>query len=370
MKAGWTFFRLELKRYGKRMPVILGESILFGLLILTFGLFAVKYIYGEQAIGKIRVGIVSMEDEELSGMLVKFIGSMDSMEQSCSFELMDEAKARKELEDGTIYAAIILPEGMIDGILNGKNIPAKVLFATTYSTMETEVFRELLDAGSRLLTVAQAGIYAADELCLELEHQEWLRETEDYLNEAYLAYALNRKAVFKLEEVNATGRYSLIQYYGAALLLVFLSFAGLIMGRKAEGTENLLREIMSARGYHKIWQFLTDVFAFAAMFAMMGIVTGSTFMFLTGHGAEFSVNILNWIRLLLIFFSMGIFIRVLIGITGNKAAGIGVSFLLLLIMMAAAGLFLPSSFLPVFMEKAGKYVPYRMWLEAILKMMG
>lgn len=367
MRTGWTFFRLEFKRYFKAVPIILLESLLFGVLIFSFGTFAVRYVYGDRAIGTIRVGIVSEEDEELSRMLVKFVSSMDSMEESCSFELMDEVKVRRELKDGSIYAAIILPEGMIDGIMSGENIPATVLFSESYSQMETEVFRELANAGSRLLTAAQAGIYAADDLCLKLERQEWIQETEDYLNKAYLDYARSRTSVFKLEEINAAGSCSLIQYYSISLFLVFLSFAGLIMRRFGGGRERGLCGILSARGYSKIRQFAADTLAFSTVFALLGGITGVLFWYLAGSDIGFHIAPADLPGLFFLCLSMGIFIRVLTGITGNNAAGLGVSFLILLIMMTAAGLFIPQAFLPESMERIGKYLPYKIWFEAVLK---
>lgn len=371
MKAGRTFFRLELKKYSKAIPAILLESFLFGLLILSFGFFAIKYVNGGQTIGKIKVGIVSMEDEKLSRLLVDFAGSMDSMEESCSFELMEESAAYKGLENGSIYAVIIIPEGMIDGIMNGQNIPATVLFSTAHSRMETEIFTELAEAGNRLLRTAQAGIYAADALCLEMEHQDWLRETEDYLNRTYLQYALNRKAVFKLMEVQATGNYSLLQYYSVALLLIFLSFAGLTMGRLSESRQTAFNKIISARGLHRVWQAFLDIMAYAVVFTVFSMVLAVLFLqFMAAKAGTGIIGARGIIGLLFVFFSMGLFIRILLGITGNETAGLGVSFFLLMVMMVCSGLFLPQAFLPSFMEKTGKYLPYRIWLEAAMKMLG
>lgn len=373
MKAEWVFFQLELKRYGKRIPVIFMESLLFAFLILAFGFFAVRYVYGDRVIEKINVGIVSSENEEVSRMLVKFVSSMDSMEESCSFELMEEETARQRLADGSIYAAVILPEGMIESIMNGQNIPATVLFSTAYSRMETEVFKELAATGSRLLTTAQAGIYAADEMCLEQKRYDGIEKTEDYLNRAYLEYALNRTAVFKLEETDAAGGRSLVQYYGAALLLVFLSFAGLVMGKAAEGTKTALGGIMAARGCKRGRQMIADTLAFAVIFMLFAMAAGVPLLWIIGKNTGFQMETGDIFLLFTIFFTMGIFIRALIFITGNKTAGLGVSFLILLMMMIASGLFLPKAFLPEIlfngMKNAREYLPYRIWLKAIFTIM-
>ena len=368
MRAGGTFFRLEMKRYAKAVPIVFLESILFGIMILVFGIFASKYVYGEQAIGKIKVGIVSIEDEKLSGMLVDFVSSMDSMKESCSFEMMDEAAAYEGLKNGSIYAAVILPEGLIDGIMNGQNIPAKVVFGTSHSRMETDVFSELAKAGGRLLATAQAGIYAADELCILSEHGDWIGETEDYLNRAYLQYALNRDRVFDAVEVQATGNYSLLQYYCSALLLVFLSFIGLTLAGFSNGTRTAVCRIMEAKGFARGWQLFLDVFAYTMIFTLSGMVPAVLFLQGTAQKTGFTIMSFSGIAgTLMVLFAMGLLIRLLVMITGSHTAGLGVSFLVLLILMIGSGLFIPQAFLPPIAERVGNYLPYRFFHEMLLK---
>lgn len=368
MRAGGTFFRLEFKRYAKAVPLVFLESILFGILLLVFGMFASKYMYDGQAVGKIKVGIVSMGEEKLSGMLVDFVSSMDSVKESCSFEMMDEAAAYEALKNGSIYAAVILPEGLIDGIMNGQNIPAKVVFAASHSRMETGVFRELAEAGGRLLSAAQAGIYAADELCVMSGHREWIGETEDYLNRAYLQYALNRDRVFKLVEVQATGNYSLLQYYCSALLLVFLSFTGLALAGFSTGTGTAVCRIMEAKGFAKGWQLFLDVFAYTVVFALSGMVPAILFLQGTARKAGFTVMSLSGISgVFMVLFFMGLLLRLVVMLTGNHIAGLGVSFLLLLLLMTASGFFIPRVFLPPAVERVGSCLPYHFFHEMLLK---
>lgn len=368
MRAGGTFFKLEIKRYAKAVPIVFLESILFGILIFAFGIFASKYVYGGQTIGKITVGIVSMEDEKLSGMLVDFVGSMDSMKESCSFEMMDEATAYEGLKNGSIYAAVILPEGLIDGIMNGQNIPAKVVFGDSHSRMETDVFREFAQAGSRLLTTAQAGIYAADELCLSMEHREWTSETEDYLNRECLQYALNRDRVFNLVEVQATGNYNLLQYYCSALLLVFLSFTGLTLARFSDNRRTAVCRIMEAKGFSRSWQLFLDIFAYATVFALSGMVLSVLFLQGTAKKTGFTVMSFSGIcGVFMVLFAMGLLIRLLVMITGNHTAGLGASFLILLMLMTGSGLFIPQAFLPPMVERVGNYLPYHFLHQMLLK---
>lgn len=365
MKAEWIFFKCNCKKYGKAVPVILAESILFGLLLLAFGAFATKAVYGEKSIGEIKVGIVSEEEDTLTGMLVKFIGGMDSMENA-SFTVMEEEEAYEALEKGNIYAAVIVPKGMLEGILNGNNIPAKIVFSTAFSQMETEVFREMANAGGRLLSTAQAGIYASDGLCRELGMEDSIQETEDYLNQAYLDYALNRTAVFKLQEVNAAGKVSIVQYYGAALLFIFMSFAGIMLGRSFRICADAFSGVMKAGGLSEGKQYLLDTMAFMLVFALLGILPAGLLGFVyfsqgAGNIPEMSGIFLLFLTLL----SLGSFIKMTVGLTGNKAGGLGAAFLLLTALMFGAGLFLPQAFLPLWLEKLGGLSPYRIWLKAV-----
>lgn len=369
MKAEWIFFKCNWKKYGKTVPVILAESILFGLILLSFGIFATKAVYGEKSIGQIKVGIVSNEESALTGMLVKFIRGMDSMENA-SFTIMEEKEAYEALEKGSIYAAVIVPEGMIEGILNGNNIPVKVVFSTAFSQMETEVFREMVNAEGRLLSTAQAGIYAADELCRELGEKEKIRESEEYLNEAYLEYALNRTAVFKKQEINAAGKVNLKQYYGAALILIFLSFAGMMLGRSFRIRSDSFSEIMKAGGISEGKQYLLDTAAYMMVFALLGMLFACPLLWVAFlKGTENIPQITEILVLFLEFLSLGSFIKMTIELTGNKAGGLGASFFLLTVLMFGAGLFLPPSFLPLWLEKTGNFSPYKFWLEGIFTVM-
>lgn len=367
MRAGWVLFISELKKYGKAIPTLLLESTFFAVLLLAFGYYAASAIYGEKAIGEIKVGIVSEEKEQLTDMLVGFAGSMDSTEGICRMERMSEEAAGKALLEGTVYAVIFLPEGIVESIMNGQNLPAKVVFSESYSRMEAEVFRQFADAGTGLLQTAQAGIYASDALCTIRGEKEKIEETENWLNRAYLEYALTRQAVFKLQEVNATGKASPLQYYGTAVLFMFLSFSGLILGRHAKTKEDALSGILRAGGCGSISQYLAEHFAFTAVFCLFATAVSVPFLFFLrkAEGKPF-FGIKEGMVLLLVLAAMGMLLRSLIELTGSSTGGLGVLFAVLLLGMLLSGLFVPSAFLPEGLAEMGKLIPYTLFRESIL----
>lgn len=367
MKTKLLFFIFEWKQYIKMIPLVLMQSILFGIIILSLGVYAAQAVYGETVIGQIRVGIVSEEENRLSEMLTGFVQSMESVKDNCSFQLMTREEAESSLEQGEIYAAIMVPKGMLEGILNGNNIPAQVLINHSFSQMEAEVFMELTEAGSRLLGTAQAGIYASDDLLRKAGRQDLIQETEEELNAAYLKYAMNRNAIFKITQVNAVKNGNIVEYYCAALLFAFLSFTGLSMGKLATVQPQSIHRILNAKKLGMAWQYVIEAGAYSAAFAVLGtgasILTG--IVCLNRESSTFSLSG-SWGLLFFIWFGTGVFIRMLIQITGKTPGGLGISFIILITLMLGSGIFIPQAFLPEWFAKAGNIMPYKIWLEGLL----
>lgn len=367
MYCRWTLFLLNIKKFIRMLPTIVLETLLFGLILLGIGAYATKAIYGEKAVNEIRVGVVAQGEDKAADMLVRFIGSMDSIRDTIFFTLLSsEQEAREKLASGEIYAAILVPEGIIDSVLSGENIPAAILLDNSYSEMETAVFEEFTRAGARLLTTAQAGIYAADAFCVEKGRKDQIKPTEEYLNAAYLSYALERASLLKETEVEAAGGLNLTDYYTIALLLAFLSFAGLSFGRYMQVENGEREKLLGSRGIGNGQRYCIEATAFSVVFALLGMaVCTSIGLLIINRSNSFFKPDAQWLFLLALWFVVGTFIRMLIQIVGNRTGGIGIGFVVLMAIMTAAGVFIPSAFLPLWIEKAGAYVPYRMWMESM-----
>ena len=354
MYAGWMLFRLEIKKFIAMLPVILAETVLTGLILLGIGFCASKAVYGEKAVDEIRVGIVTYGEDSLTEMLIGFVESMDSVKDTASFVRLSEEKAREELAAGELAAAILVPEGIVDSVNSGENIPATILLADDYSRVETEVFAQFTKTGAKLLTVAQAGIYAADALCMEEGCPERIPESEDYLNRQYLDYAMGRSGLFKEVEVSAAAGISLAEYYKISLLLAFLSFAGFSFGKSMEVQSGDREKVLMTRGMGAGKRYLIETAAFSCVFALLGTILGSLLTAAAG-----------WLWMGLVWFTMGTFLRALFQMTGNHTGGFLLCFGILMALMLTAGVFIPTAFLPLWVEKFGQIIPYKSWMEIL-----
>lgn len=357
--------KLHSKRYLKLAPAIFLETLLFAVIVSGIGICASKILYQDKAIGEIRIGVVAPEDE-MTDLLLTFVESMDSMKDTVSFRLLSREEASKQLKSGEIYGAVIIPEGLVDGILSGENVPARILIGNSHGRAETEVFVQLARAGSKLLTTAQAGIYAADQLCREMGREDLVSQSEDYLNQMYLKYALGRSSLLKEREVDALAGSSLTDYYGVSLFLAFLSFVGVSFGKVMQIRPGEREYILQARGVRTVGRYLIETAAFAGVFALLGSLLGvPAALWLSGRAGSMFRFSACWLMVVGICISIGAFLRMLFQVIGNSAGEMGMVFVLLLAGMAVSGIFIPQAFLPVWAERIGNCLPYKIWMEGL-----
>lgn len=367
MKAGLLFVRLQMKKFIKKIPAIVLESLVFLLLLLVFGKYATEALYENEAVRKMKIGVVSGEDTQMTSLLLSFVETMESFEESILFEQMEETQAKEAVKEGEIYAAVFLQEGVLEGILNGTNTPAKIVLGHAYSRMETAVFEEVAEAGSRLLSVAQAGIYAADEFCINTGAADLVEEAEMQLNRAYLEYALGRDSIFKMQEVTATGKVGTAAYYGISLVLVFLSFVGMILGRYITAKRSAFSELLATKGVSFCCQYLAESIAFSGVFALLGMFfLGPTLAFVMYIENRMNLSITGMFFLFFGIFVMGSFLHLLIEILGNETGGLLMSLGVQFFMAYAGGLLLPAAFLPKAVESIGTFLPHTIWFQSVL----
>ena len=365
MYFGWTLLKLHSKRYLKLVPAIFLETLLFAVVVLGIGFCASKTLYQGKATSEIRIGVVAPENE-MTELLLNFVESMDSMKDTVSFRLLSQEEAREQLKNGEIYGAVIIPDGLLEGILSGENIPARILIGNSHGRVETEVFVQLAGAGSKLLTTAQAGIYAADQLCREMGREDLIGQSEDYLNQAYLKYALGRSSLLREREVDAMAGSSLTDYYGVSLFLAFLTFVGVSFGKTMQIRPGEREYILQARGVRTAGRYFIETAAFAGVFALLGGLVGmpEALWLSQRAGSTFRFSVC-WLMILAVCISVGVFLRMLFQIIGNSAGGTGIVFVFLLTSMTISGIFIPQAFLPVWAERIGNCLPYKVWMEGL-----
>ena len=240
------FWKLEIKRALGRLPQLLAGVVVLLFLAGTTALFASRALYGEQASGRIPVGVVLPEEELLAKKALSMIASLDSVNSLCDFLYLDRAGAMEGLKAGELSAVMDVPEGLVRGIMEGTNVPIRIIFPQE-AGVESRIFQELTDAGAGTLSAAQAGIYAGNQLCRTYGLESRIPLLEADLNRIFLSYSLPREDYFRHSLVNATGDLTTAAFYAAsAYVLVLLLGAVPVSGYLLPSPVVLARKLRMA----------------------------------------------------------------------------------------------------------------------------
>lgn len=264
MKKFCIYQFLQIKRALKLLPAVLAVSLLFGALAAGAAYGGAKLLYQDRAAGRIVVAVVTDAEDTMGQMALSMLGSMDSVESICDFVETTEPEAREGLKEGRYYAALLIPPGMVEGIMDGTNTPVRVLLSGQ-GGLETLLLKQLTESGARMLGASQAGIYAADFYCGEQGMEELIPQVEVFLNKVYLDYAMNRDGWFGKRTVSALGEMDLPGYYGTTALALLLFLMGIPCAafscRESLALENKLR----AEGIGPAAQLLVKILAAAVL---------------------------------------------------------------------------------------------------------
>ena len=120
---------MELKKTAKLLPAMLAQIILLisVLAMVVFG--SVKSMGWEALSVHAEIAVVVGEDSTLmTGMLLRYVENMESVSQFCDFRQTTEQEGFALLEKGEVTALVVLPEGLLEGIMNGTNPVVEIYF--------------------------------------------------------------------------------------------------------------------------------------------------------------------------------------------------------------------------------------------------
>lgn len=317
--------------------------------------------------------VVVREDNMMTRMALNYVENMESTSKFCHFRQTTEQEGFELLKEGEAAALILLPEQLVEGIMNGTNPTVDIYFPKN-AGLGPMLFRELTESGEGLLRVAQAQIYGAYDAAVEYGLTEQLSRMEAEIDSYNLAFALDRLALYDMEKVSAFGSMNVIQFYLASGLVLFLLLAGTAMYPVVQREPAALCRQLERQGTGLAWQNFCQWFCgilcmgmlCAVLWAVMKI--GAAFMpdaaaLLTAGGRNgYSMGARLGI-LALVVVAATTFIYMLYSLAGSRTSGILLVFLLSVAMVWLSGGLVPSMFLPETMQEVGEKLPtaYLIW---------
>lgn len=326
----------------------------------TIAFSAANFLYDGSALSRIRIGVVLPDEDELAEKVMALVGEMDSVESVCDLIYVDEEEGRNRTAEGQLDALLVIPSEMIEGIINGTNTPALVVFPKSRG-LEAAAFRELADSGARILGTAQAAIYAADNFCVNYGMESRIYEVNAALNRIFLSYSLPRREYFKDYQVSATGMVTPFVFFGISGFLLYLMLCGIPAAMIVKRPSGILSLKLKAMGVGRVKQTASSVICVLALLlcAAVPAVWAAWLGGLTAGGWQTAA-----VTFLVCFLcsSMIVFFYEL---ARSRMAGVMGIFVVSVAMMFAAGGIIPSVFLPEGMEALSEYLPVKWMMDAV-----
>lgn len=360
MGACFVYMKLQLKRTCKTIPSFLAGAIVLAALLGTIALSASKVIYGEAVTGRISVGVVLPEEDEVASLALSMLSSMDSVKSVCDFVYLEADEGRSRLSNGDLNVLMVVPEGFVKDIMQGVNTPVTVVLPEN-AGMETMIFKELADAGAKTLSVAQAGIYGADEFCMIHGLVDSIPEVESALNRLYMKYALPREDYFRNYQVSAAGDVTMIQYYGISAMVLLLLFCGIPASSVVKPDSLILQQKLKLIGVGRKTMVFSRMVSVAFLMMLILALAGGI------------LSAMEWIQIswwqagwaIFICFAAASLVVLAYEAAGSQMAGVMLVFLSSVVMMFLSGGFIPMVFLPQGFAEISAFLPSTWLIQAM-----
>lgn len=373
------YLAFTLKRCFGRLGKLLCGLALLGIICAAaiYGLSFVNQKNDTAAASHFNVVFVMPKNAGLHySLALGMVSNMESLSSMVTIkQTTSEDEAKAMLDSGEVKAAVIIPEGMIHTIMSGTNdLPARIIYPGEPS-IETVIFRQIVDSLSQMVASSQTGVYALYEIYNDFDATEKQQDKANtQLNDLYINSVLERNALFQIvgsdskennlldEEVSSDTTpatdFVLVGYLCSGLALLFL-LSGINLCFFFVAPNRAVLPALSLLGLSDSFCLLADFFAavicqwliFSIGCLLIGTI-GSTAhivpVFLIGR-AIVSCFVCA-------FFSCALELFICRICHGKQACMI-TTFAVSLLVMYASGCLIPSAFLPDMLRRISATLP-------------
>ena len=370
MLAHLVFWRLEWKRAYLKFPQVFAGAIALLFLAIAVALFASRALYGGAAVGRVAVGVVLPEDDLLAKRMASMVSSLDSVKSICDFQYVDRQEGLEKLKGGELYAVMDMPEGLIEGIMDGSNPPVRVLLPAGAGA-ESQIFRELTEAGAQILSAAQAGIYGGGQLYRSLSREGEIPQMEEELNAIFLSYSLPREDYFRHQQVGATGDVEVSVFYGISAYVLFLLMLAVPASGYLLPFPLNMRQKLNLAGIGGASRTVGKLSGLASLFFTLTLLTaglmGALIWAVEGERPAWEAwgKPEGFLGLLLVCLAAASFVVFLYRAAGTLMGGVMALFLTVTVQHFLAGGFLPEVFLPPSLRVLAPAMPSKVLMDGV-----
>ena len=373
------YLAFTLKRCFGRLGKLLCGLALLGIICAAaiYGLSFVNQKNDTSAASHFNVVFVMPKNAGLHySLALGMVSNMESLSSMVTIkQTTSEDEAKAMLDSGEVKAAVIIPEGMIHTIMSGTNdLPARIIYPGEPS-IETVIFRQIVDSLSQMVASSQTGVYALYEIYDDFDATEKQQDKANtQLNDLYINSVLERNALFQIvgsdskennlldEEVSSDTTpatdFVLVGYLCSGLALLFL-LSGINLCFFFVAPNRAVLPALSRLGLSDSFCLLADFFA-AVICQWLIFSIGCLLIGTIGSSAHIVPAFLIGRALVscfvCAFFSCALELFICRICHGKQACMI-TTFAVSLLVMYASGCLIPSAFLPDMLRRISATLP-------------
>ncbi len=357
MKRYFFWLKTEYKRAAACLPLMLAKAAILIVIIGMAAFCAVKLLPGRIKSQPASIGYAAPQDR-LTEFAVSFVENMESVKDWCRLIRVSEEEGLQMLGEGELAALLVLPDNVVEGILNGSNEPAKLYLSKEAAPMGL-VFEELAKAGTGLLRTAQAEIYAAHELAGLFDIGEQALDTMyGEIDRFNLKLVMEREEYFRIKKLSATGSEGWAVYYGSAFLTLYLLFAGVFFG-KYNRRSHTERDMLAKRAGIPVSAQAAGRIVVSGGLLLIALLPVGVYWIADGVRRILPVcfSVKSILLLILAVLCTAAWLQLVCRLTENHRTAVFVLGISALFMGYVSGCFLPSAILPRIVEKIAGVLP-------------
>jgi len=351
--------RLFLKDW-KACLLLLAAPLLF----ISFFTYALSpYLDKSSFIEPFPIALVDMEDTTQTRILENQIKEISLFGE---VRRLSEDEAMRQLSDQDIGGVIIIPPDFTNSVAAGENKPVTVV-GSSAKPLQAYIVKNIIQSAANLVSAAQSAIITI----YHYDHEAGLSgaELDARYNNAimeYLMEALARNEVFTAVDRQSGYDLTPVEYFTAALIVVFMMFAGM-PGMKmlvTERSEGITRRLSAAPA--GMWKVILSKLLVSVMLLILqfGIIIAATSKLFNNYWGAPIKNIL----LLFggIIFAVSAWSLFVAAISSSPASADIIGNLGILLMAVVGGSIYPLSSMPAFMRNLSRLTINRWAMDGFM----
>jgi len=353
----------QIKAAFKSLPKLFCATLIFAALVVLIGFCGTKMLSNSKSSGKMDIAVVLPADgDSYTSLAFSFLSNIETVKNVCTFKEMSKDSAYEGLRNGTIYAVILVPDNFINHIIDGTNTPANIIFPRSEIGTKSMLFRTLVNSGVTDIGAAQAGIYAVDDVCNYYKIKDGIVKSEEFLNEAYFSYALDRSVYFKTDTISATGNLTITQFYICSGIVLLLLLSGISCSDLLKRENNALSTSLKRRRIPVFLLFLFKIIGVTLVFFTMLIfayimATLAQIRFPAISNVLVHLDFASFIGLFSLTFGVFSMVLFIFQFANSQSLGVLLLFTFSTLMLFISGGFIPSPLLPEIVQKISVVLP-------------